>query len=297
MLRPNVKNYAESGNIRGLHYIFRDALDADPTFEDYLESYRYCENIPGFFEKHREMTPFEGRDSWRNSAYWNQLKMDLSENFSRERYEHLREVAQVYYAEKIRTIRQEEEIERQKKELEEHNRQVAREQQKKTAEIKQKQKNLAEENHQTVQSENVWQKNNASTNIRASVNAQESSKKTKSPADIQQSQDEEIERQKKELEEHNRQVTRKQQEKTAEIKQKQKNLAEENHRTRQGVSSQKGDSGSKKWIGVAVAVVIVILAVVLLLQGNPGKTAAIMTQPGMRGNVLWQMLLGRQGMQ
>ena len=89
MLRPNVKNYAESGNMRGLHYIFRDALDADPTFEDYLESYRYCENIPGFFEKHREITPFAGKDFWQSTTYWNQLKMDLTENFSRERYEHL----------------------------------------------------------------------------------------------------------------------------------------------------------------------------------------------------------------
>lgn len=107
MLRPNVKEYAESGNVRSLHYIFRDALDADPTFEDWQESYEYCEKVPGFFEPHKELTPFTQDESrWKEEAYWVQLKMDLMENFSKERYEHLRKVAEVFYAEKIRRIRQ-----------------------------------------------------------------------------------------------------------------------------------------------------------------------------------------------
>lgn len=103
MLRPNVKEYADSGNVRGLHYIFRDALDADPTFENWLDSYDYCEKVPGFFVEHTELTPFDN-SRWKDETYWVQLKMDLMENFSKERYEYLRQMAQVYYAEKIKRI-------------------------------------------------------------------------------------------------------------------------------------------------------------------------------------------------
>lgn len=109
MLRPKIKEYAERGDIVGLHYIFRDALDADPTFEYYLDSYRYCEEkVPNFFDAHRELTPFSQEPRQWDNAYWMQMKMDLMENFSKERYEHLRKVAKVYYAEKIQRIREEE---------------------------------------------------------------------------------------------------------------------------------------------------------------------------------------------
>lgn len=57
--------------------------------------------VPGFFEPHKELTPFTQDESrWKEEAYWVQLKMDLMENFSKERYEHLRKVAEVFYAEK-----------------------------------------------------------------------------------------------------------------------------------------------------------------------------------------------------
>ena len=109
MLRPKIKEYAESGDVVGLHYIFRDALDADPTFEYYLDSYRYCEeNVPNFFDAHRELTSFSQEPRQWDNAYWVQMKMDLMENFSKERYEHLRKVAKVYYVEKIQRIREEE---------------------------------------------------------------------------------------------------------------------------------------------------------------------------------------------
>lgn len=265
MLRPNVKNYAESGNMRGLHYIFRDALDADPTFEDYLESYRYCENIPGFFEKHREITPLAGKDFWQSTTYWNQLKMDLTENFSRERYEHLRKVAQVYYAEKIRTIRQEEEIERQNQKIAEAHRCVA-------------------------QNESVRQKNNTSQSIEAPVRAQGNSQKI--AADKQRQEDERIAREIEELNNENLRTTRDKQNQDEKIAQRKKQLERENQETLRADNSRKGDSCSKKWIGVAVAVVIVILAVVLLLQGNPGNPAAGTAQSGTALNALLKLLEG-----
>lgn len=280
MLRPNVKNYAESGNMRGLHYIFRDALDADPTFEDYLESYRYCENIPGFFEKHREITPFAGKDSWQSTTYWNQLKMDLTENFSRERYEHLRKVAQVYYAEKICTIRLEEEIERQKQKEE-----IERQKQKQEEEIERQNKKIAEAHRCVVQ------KNNTSQSIEAPVKAQGNSQKT--AADKQRQEDERIAREIEELKKENLRTTRDQQNQDKKTEQRKKQLERENQEILRADHSRKGDICSKKWIGVAVAVVIVILAVVLLLQGNPGNPAAGTAQSGTALNALLKLLEGR----
>ena len=51
-----VKKCAESGDIKGLHYIFVDCLDVDPTFEKYKSDYDYCKNISGFLEPYQELT-------------------------------------------------------------------------------------------------------------------------------------------------------------------------------------------------------------------------------------------------
>ena len=40
-----VKKCIESNDIKGLHYIFVDSLDVDPTFEKYKSDYEYCKKI------------------------------------------------------------------------------------------------------------------------------------------------------------------------------------------------------------------------------------------------------------
>ena len=52
-----VKKCADNHDIKGLHYIFVDSLDVDPTFDKYREDYTYCKEIVGFFDNHVEMTP------------------------------------------------------------------------------------------------------------------------------------------------------------------------------------------------------------------------------------------------
>ncbi len=101
-----VKKCADSNDIKGLHYIFVDCLDVDPTFEKYAEDFEYCKNINGFLVTHTNLTPIRNRIGW-DRAYWEQLKLDLMKNFSEERFSHMREVAEYIYADKIKRLKEE----------------------------------------------------------------------------------------------------------------------------------------------------------------------------------------------
>jgi hypothetical protein len=109
-----VKKCADNHDIKGLHYIFLDCLDVDPTFEKYSEDYSYCKGIEGFFDSHVEMTPMlSDKNRW-NMEYWVQLKLDLIKNFSQERFEHMRQVATVVYSDKIKRLLAERENQKEK---------------------------------------------------------------------------------------------------------------------------------------------------------------------------------------
>ena len=101
-----VKKCADSNDIKGLHYIFVDCLDVDPTFEKYAADFEYCKNINGFLMTHTNLTPIRNRTDW-DRAYWEQLKLDLMKNFSEERFSHMREVAEYIYADKIKRLKEE----------------------------------------------------------------------------------------------------------------------------------------------------------------------------------------------
>lgn len=103
-MHNDVKQCADSGDIKGLRYIFVDSLDVDPTFEKYREDYEYCQNIPGLFEAHMELFPLTENEKQWNNDYWEKLKIDLLKNFSVRRFQHMMQVAKVVYVEKIKRI-------------------------------------------------------------------------------------------------------------------------------------------------------------------------------------------------
>ncbi|MCD7837692.1 MAG: hypothetical protein LUG65_02120 [Clostridiales bacterium] len=132
-VHQEVKQYADVGDRDSLRYIFVDALDVDPTFAYYEGDYNYCK-AKGLLEPHKELTPFTDDQSKWTRDYWAQLKVDLIKNFSEQRMDHMRQVAQVYLADKIkrleaeRAARQEEQarqLEEKKKQLEEENQRIA----------------------------------------------------------------------------------------------------------------------------------------------------------------------------
>lgn len=103
-MNTEIKKIADSGDIKSLKYIFVDSLDVDPTFVRYEEEYNYCKSIPGLLESHVELTPFsENKAKW-TEEYWTSLKMDLIKNFSDKRMTHMRDVAQVFLADKVQRI-------------------------------------------------------------------------------------------------------------------------------------------------------------------------------------------------
>lgn len=99
-----IKKYADARDLKSLKYIFVDALDVDPTFVRYEEEYNYCKDIPGLLEPYTELTPFIQDKAYWNEKYWASLKMDLLKNFSDRRMMHMKDVAQVFLAEKVQRI-------------------------------------------------------------------------------------------------------------------------------------------------------------------------------------------------
>lgn len=102
-----IKQYADSGDLKELKYIFVDSLDVDPTFASYEEGFYYCKNKFGLLEKHVELTTFTYDQTQWTESYWSCLKIDLIKNFSVQRMEHMREVAQVLLREKVQRIQEE----------------------------------------------------------------------------------------------------------------------------------------------------------------------------------------------
>lgn len=118
MLHDAVKKSADARDYEGLWYIFVDCLDVDPTFEKYQEDYDYCKDLEGFFQKNRDLTPFETDSTKWDRNYWTDLKTDLLENFSFERFEHMRKVVRVVHKEKIERLRKEQQALEQKQQAE-----------------------------------------------------------------------------------------------------------------------------------------------------------------------------------
>lgn len=111
-----VKKCIDNNDIKGLRYVFYDSLDVDPTFEKYRADYEICKGIQGFFEPYTELTPLsENRGSW-DLNYWYSLKRDLEKNFSLKRFEHMRTVATVVFAQKSKQLEEDRRIERLRRE-------------------------------------------------------------------------------------------------------------------------------------------------------------------------------------
>lgn len=101
---PEINKCIENKDIKTLRYIFIDSLDVDPTFEKYREDYEICKNVEGLFESYKEMGGIiEDEKKW-TLEYWEQLKVDLTHNFSQKRFEHMQIVAKVVYSDKVERL-------------------------------------------------------------------------------------------------------------------------------------------------------------------------------------------------
>ena len=103
-MHQNIRQSADNRDFNTARLNFRFAFDIDPAFDTYRDDYEYCKKIPGFFEEHRELTPFSSNPADWDENYWDTLKNDLSENFSIKRFDHILEVAKVFHKDKIKNL-------------------------------------------------------------------------------------------------------------------------------------------------------------------------------------------------
>lgn len=226
-----VKKCIESKDIKGLHYIFVDSLDVDPTFEKYNEDYEYCKGINGFLEPHVDITPFLSSERW-NEKYWVQIKMDLMKNFSEKRFSHMREVAKVIYSEKIKRL----ELERERLEL--HNQETEKKQKEQMARIQADR-----------------QKDNASANKLSVVTSQ--------ILDAEKAQKERLEEKHRAIELHNQEVEKKQKEQMARIQAaRQKDKEIKNNKSY--VETPKKATGAVTAVVVIIAIILIIVLIIVL---------------------------------
>lgn len=233
-MNKEIKKYVDEQEVNRLKYIFADALDIDPTFERYQEEFEYCKT-KGILEPYVELTPFQlDKANW-DEEYWSSLKWDLQENFSEKRMLHMCEVAEIVRAEKIQRLRQER-AERAKQELEEHNRAVEQ---------------LAKERRKAnrtnfAQAEGCTTENNIPTsNKREGI-----SRKAE--------QEQQLKKAKQELEEHNRAVEQEQIE-------KERRKVNRNNSV-QTSECKIGTNNPKKAIGIAVAVLLVVIIILQIYK-------------------------------
>ena len=227
-MHTEVKKCVADNAIKGLRYIFADALDVDPTFEKYKEDYAYCKTINGFFEPFIECTRLSfDKNQW-NRKYWNQLKMDILKNFSEKRYEHMIQVAQIVYAEKIQRLQKERSMQK---------------------------KNTLNEVQSTVTNSQKNQRLMASKNDSRKTKVIEFEGKLLSEEAV----NEILMKRKKNAEENKRVEERIAQQNVQHIERK----VNENYN-----SGQKGESESKKALGIAAVIVIVIILIIVMIIIN-----------------------------
>jgi len=227
-MHTEVKKCVADNDIKGLRYIFADALDVDPTFEKYKEDYAYCKTINGFFEPFIECTRLSfDKNQW-NRKYWNQLKMDILKNFSEKRYEHMIQVAQIVYAEKIQRLQKERSMQK---------------------------KNTLNEVQSTVTNSQKNQRSMASKNDSRKTKVIEFEGKLLSEEAV----NEILMKRKKNAEENKRVEERIAQQNVQHIERK----VNENYN-----SGQKGESESKKALGIAAVIVIVIILIIVMIIIN-----------------------------
>lgn len=231
IMLAEVKKCIESNDIKGLHYIFVDSLDVDPTFEKYSDDYEYCKKLKGFLEPHVDITPFSSSEKW-NEKYWVQIKMDLMKNFSEKRFSHMREVAKVIYSEKIKRL----ELERER--LSKKNQEVEKNQKEQMARIQADR-----------------QKDNASANKSYVVTSQ--------ILDAEKAQKERLEEKHRAIELHNQEVEKKQKEQMARIQAaRQKDKESKNNKSY--VETPKKATGAVTAAVVIIAIILIIVLIIVL---------------------------------
>ena len=100
--------YVNQNNIYGIRVMMKNSLLFDSTFKNFDEMQRAASNIDGLYDEHDGTELNYNRSSW-TEEYMNQLMIQVVDNFSHERLEHLKQVVRY-----LRTIPEQQEVQKQK---------------------------------------------------------------------------------------------------------------------------------------------------------------------------------------
>lgn len=247
-MHAEVKRLADSGDVKGLRYIFVDALDVDPTFIRYQEDYEYCRS-KGLLEPHQELTPLTQDETQWTKEYWVQLKTDLLKNLSEKRLMHMKQVAQVLKTDKIRRLTEERRQAAEAARLQEERKQMEEAARRKAEEAAQ-----ATRKKEKVHSEEPVCPKTVAAHTQA-----------------QPAPGSEAEREKQRVAAIRAQLAR---ENAARVQSEEKARAE----TEKANAEEKRKNAPKKaiWVAIAAAILVVMIAIILVVVSNPGNAAAVL---------------------
>ena len=86
-------NSVSLGKVLEVRIMMEDSLLVDPTFAEFDEMEKVASKLEGLYDKHDGHAFNENRETW-DDSYMNKLMVEVLDNFSHERIEHLKEVVQ-----------------------------------------------------------------------------------------------------------------------------------------------------------------------------------------------------------
>lgn len=85
------KEAVSSGNVIGIRIMMKDSLLVDPTFAEFNEMSRLASKVRGLYDIHDGRELQSDISTW-NDDYMNRLMVQVVDNFSKERLDHLKAV-------------------------------------------------------------------------------------------------------------------------------------------------------------------------------------------------------------
>ncbi len=85
------KKAVEDNSVRKIRIMLKDSLLVDPSFGRFNEMIQAASSVEGLYDEHNGKELVENQSEWDN-AYMDRLMVQVVDNFSHERLEHLKKV-------------------------------------------------------------------------------------------------------------------------------------------------------------------------------------------------------------
>jgi len=90
-ITDSFKEAVATGDVKDLRIMMKNSLLVDPTFNEFNEMNSLARNVDGLYEAHDGRDMSSDMSAW-NDDYMNKLMVQVVDNFSHERIDHLKKV-------------------------------------------------------------------------------------------------------------------------------------------------------------------------------------------------------------